>query len=139
MLEYTTGTLYKYDKTLDKQILSPDISVNEVVRFFRKAEPQLLEPIYDLEVVVPEEVVGDVMGDLQTRRSLIMGIDTKEKYQVIKARTPLAELDRYSTTLRSLSQGRGTFTQKFAEFVVVPMDLQMKLAKETKVSELELA
>ncbi len=106
---------------------------------FMKAEPQLLEPIYDLEVVVPEEVVGDVMGDLQTRRSLIMGIDTKEKYQVIKARTPLAELDRYSTTLRSLSQGRGTFTQKFVEFVVVPMDLQMKLAKETKVSELELA
>ena len=58
---------------------------------------------------------------------------------MIKARTPLAELDRYSTTLRSLSQGRGTFTQRFAEFVPVPTDLQTKLAKETKVSELELA
>ncbi len=106
---------------------------------FMRAEPQLLEPIYDLEVMVPEEIVGDVMGDLQTRRSLIMGVDTKGNYQVIKARTPLAELDRYSTTLRSLSQGRGVFTQTFAEFVPVPMDLQMKLAKETKVSELELA
>lgn len=106
---------------------------------FMRAEPQLLEPIYDLEVMVPEEIVGDVMGDLQTRRSLIMGVDTKGNYQVIKARTPLAELDRYSTTLRSLSQGRGVFTQTFAEFVPVPMDLQMKLAKETKVGELELA
>ncbi len=106
---------------------------------FMQAQPQLLEPICDLEVIVPEEMVGDVMGDLQTRRSLIMGIDTKGRYQVIKARTPLAELDRYSTTLRSLSQGRGTFTQTFAEFVAVPMDLQTKLAKETKVSELELA
>jgi len=106
---------------------------------FMQAQPQLLEPIYDLEVIVPEEMVGDVMGDLQTRRSLIMGIDTKGRYQVIKARTPLAELDRYSTTLRSISQGRGTFTQKFAEFVAVPMELQTKLAKETKESEMELA
>lgn len=106
---------------------------------FMQAQPQLLEPIYDLEIIVPEEMVGDVMGDLQTRRSLIMGIDTKGRYQVIKARTPLAELDRYSTTLRSLSQGRGTFSQKFAEFVAVPMELQTKLAKETKESELELA
>lgn len=106
---------------------------------FMQAQPQLLEPICDLEVMVPEEVVGDVMGDLQTRRSLIMGIDSKGHYQVIKARTPMAELDRYSTTLRSLSQGRGTFTQRFAEFVSVPMELQNKLAKETKVSELELA
>jgi elongation factor G len=106
---------------------------------FMQAQPQLLEPIYDLEVMVPEEVVGDVMGDLQTRRSLIMGIDTKGKYQVIKARTPLAELDRYTTTLRSLTQGRGSSSQKFAEYVAVPMELQTKLAKETKVSELELA
>jgi len=105
---------------------------------FMQAQPQLLEPICDLEVMVPEEVVGDVMGDLQTRRSLIMGIDSKGHYQVIKVRTPMAELDRYSTTLRSITQGRGFFTQRFAEFVPVPTDLQTKLAKETKVSELEL-
>ena len=97
---------------------------------FMKSEPQLLEPIYDLEILLPEDVMGEVMGDLQTRRSLIMGMDSKESFQVIKARTPLAELDRYSTTLRSLSQGRAGFTQQFAEFAVVPYDLQTKLEKQ---------
>ncbi len=102
---------------------------------FMQAEPQLLEPIYDMEISVPEETVGEVMGDLQTRRSIIMGIDTKGKYQVIKARTPLAELDRYSTTLRSLSQGRANFRSTFADYVAVPFDLQKKL---TKQHEMEL-
>lgn len=102
---------------------------------FLKAEPQLLEPIYDMEIMVPEEIMGDVMGDLQTRRALIMGVDTKGNYQVIKARTPLAELDRYSTTLRSLSQGRASFSQKFADFVPVPFEVQQKLAKELQEVE----
>jgi elongation factor G len=96
---------------------------------FMKAEPQLLEPIYDLEIKVPEEIMGDVMGDLQTRRALIMGIDTSGNYQVIKARAPLAELDKYSTSLRSISQGRASFSQKFADYIAVPFDLQQKLAK----------
>jgi elongation factor G len=100
---------------------------------FLKAEPQLLEPIYDLEVMVPEEIMGDVMGDLQTRRALIMGMDTKGNYQVIRARTPLSELDRYSTTLRSLSQGRASFNQQFSDFAPVPFDVQQKLAKEQEV------
>jgi elongation factor G len=102
---------------------------------FMKAEPQLLEPIYDLEVMVPEEIMGDVMGDLQTRRSIIMGMDSKGTFQVIKARTPLAALDRYSTTLRSLSQGRATFNQHFADFAPVPSDLQQRLAKELQAVE----
>jgi len=97
---------------------------------FMKSEPQLLEPIYDLEIMVPDDVMGEVMGDLQTRRSLIMGMDNKENFQVIRAKTPLAELDRYSTTLRSLSQGRAGFTQHFAEFATVPFDLQSKLEKQ---------
>lgn len=96
---------------------------------FMKAEPQLLEPIMDLEIVMPEEVMGDVMSDLQTRRSLIMGMDTKGNFQVIKARTPLAELDRYSTTLRSLSQGRASFTQRFADYSPVPFEVQQNVAK----------
>jgi elongation factor G len=96
---------------------------------FMKAEPQLLEPICDLEIKVPEEIMGEVMGDLQTRRALIMGIDTSANYQVIKARAPLAELDKYSTTLRSISQGRASFSQRFADYVPVPFDLQQKLAK----------
>jgi elongation factor G len=103
---------------------------------FLRAEPQLLEPIYDLEIMVPEEIMGDVMGDLQTRRALIMGIDTNGNNQVIKARVPLAELDRYSTSLRSLSQGRASFKQRFADFAPVPFDLQQKLAKATVGAEL---
>jgi elongation factor G len=103
---------------------------------FMKSEPQLLEPIYDLEIMVPEDIMGEVMGDLQTRRSLIMGMDSKDSYQVIKAKTPLAELDRYSTTLRSLSQGRARFTQHFAEFSTVPYELQTKLEKQAHAMEL---
>jgi len=103
---------------------------------FLKSEPQLLEPIYDVEVMLPEDVMGEVMGDLQTRRSMIMGMDSKGNYQVIRAKTPLAELDRYSTTLRSLSQGRARFTQRFAEFTSVPFEVQQKLAKHS--SEVEM-
>lgn len=103
---------------------------------FINAEPALMEPIYDLEILVPEEIMGEVMGDLQTRRSMIIGIDSKGKNQVIKARTPLAELDRYSTTLRSLSQGRASFTQRFTEFVQVPFEIQQKLAKELQEVEI---
>jgi elongation factor G len=102
---------------------------------FLKAEPILLEPIYDLEIMLPEEIMGDVMGDLQTRRSLIMGIDAKGNYQVIKAKTPLAELDRYSTTLRSLSQGRASFTQHFAEYTQLPSEVQQKVSKELQEVE----
>jgi len=102
---------------------------------FLKAEPQLLEPIYDVEVMVPEEIMGDVMGDLQTRRALIMGMDSKGNYQIIRARVPLAELDRYSTTLRSFSQGRASFSQKFSDFAPVPFDVQQKLAKELQEVE----
>ncbi len=102
---------------------------------FMNAEPTLLEPLYDIEILLPEEIMGEVMGDLQTRRSIIMGIDSKGKYQVIKARTPLNELDRYSTTLRSLSQGRASFSQKFAEYAQVPYEVQLKLAKELHEEE----
>jgi elongation factor G len=97
---------------------------------FINASPKLLEPIYDLEVFVPEELMGDVMTDLQSRRSIIIGMDSKGKYQVIKAKTPLAELDRYSTSLRSITQGRASFTGKFAEYSPVPHDIQGKLAKQ---------
>jgi elongation factor G len=102
---------------------------------FLRAEPQLLEPVYDVEIMLPEEVMGEVMGDLQTRRALIMGMDSKGNYQLIKARVPLAELDKYSTTLRSLSQGRASFTQRFADFVPVSFELQQKLAKSLQVLE----
>jgi elongation factor G len=104
---------------------------------FLRSEPQLLEPMVDLEVMLPEEVMGEVMGDLQTRRALIMGMDSKGNYQVIKARAPLAELDRYSTTLRSLSQGRASFTQQAADFAAVPYEVQQQVAKAAQ--EVEMA
>jgi elongation factor G len=103
---------------------------------FLRAEPQLLEPIYDLEILLPEDVMGDVMGDLQTRRAMIMGMDSKGTYQVIKARAPLAAIDRYSTTLRSLTQGRARFTQRFAEYLPVPHDVQQQVAKSAQEVEM---
>ena len=97
---------------------------------FLKADPKLLEPVYDIEIMVPEELMGDVMTDLQTRRSIIQGMDSKDHYQIIMAKTPLAELHKYTTTLRSLTQGRASFSAKFAEYSPVPFDLQQKLMQE---------
>ncbi|MCB9170185.1 MAG: elongation factor G [Flavobacteriales bacterium] len=94
---------------------------------FTKADPLLMEPVQEVEVRVPEELMGDVMTDLQGRRSVIMGVEGQGRFQVIKAHTPLGELDRYSTTLRSLTQGRGTYTERFLAYQPVPHELQQKL------------
>lgn len=94
---------------------------------FENANPKILEPVQELEVVVPEELMGDVMTDLQTRRSVITGMDNKGNYKVIKSNTPLAELDRYSTSLRSITQGRGNFSGKFHDYQAVPGEIQKKL------------
>lgn len=97
---------------------------------FRQADPKVLEPIYNLEILVPEEQMGDVMGDLNTRRAIIMGMDSQGKYQVIKARAPLSELDKYSNTLRSITQGKASFTMTFSEYQLVPGEIQKKLAED---------
>ena len=104
--------------------------LNAFKQAFLSASPQLLEPIQDLEVLAPEDVVGEIMTDLQSRRSIIQGIEAKGNYQVIKSKTPLSELNRYSTTLRSISHGMASFSSEFAEFSPVPGDLQNKLAAE---------
>jgi elongation factor G len=104
---------------------------------FMQAEPQLLEPIYDVETELPEAMMGDVMSELQTRRSMITGMENKSGYQVIKARTPLAELDKYNQSLRSITQGRGRVNIKFAEYAPVPNDVQKKLSDEYKKQEVE--
>ncbi|MEO1054549.1 MAG: elongation factor G [Bacteroidota bacterium] len=106
---------------------------------FVEADPLLLEPVNDMEILVPEELMGEVMTDLQSRRSMIMGMDAKGPYQVIKARTPLAELDRYTTSLRSLTQGRASFHSSFAEYATVPSDVQKKLIESYNDQELEMA
>lgn len=102
---------------------------------FTNADPQLMEPIQELEVRVPADLMGDVMTDLQGRRSIVMGVDSQGRYQIIKTLTPLAELDRYSTTLRSLTQGRGTYTEKFHAYQQVPNELQHKLVNSHKEEE----
>ncbi len=79
---------------------------------------------------MPEELMGDVMTDLQGRRSIITGMDSKGQYQVIKAKTPLSELDRYSTSLRSITQGRASYMGRFAEYAPVPHEIQKRLAEE---------
>jgi len=97
---------------------------------FKQAKPQILEPIYDVEILCSDNVMGDIMGDLQTRRAIIQGMDAEGHYQKIKARVPLAELYKYSSTLRSISQGRAKFTRKFAEYQSVTPEIQAKLIKE---------
>jgi elongation factor G len=102
---------------------------------FHQADPKILEPIYEVEIRVPEELMGDVVTDLQSRRSIILGMDSNGHYQVIKAKTPLAELDKYSTSLRSITQGRGSYSGRFSEYAPVPTDIQRKLAEEYKKME----
>lgn len=97
---------------------------------FHEAGPQILEPIYNLEVMCDSEFMGGVMGDLQTRRAIIMGMDSEGHYQVIRARVPLKELHKYSSTLRSLTQGKAKFSMSFAEYAPVPGDIQAKLTAE---------
>ena len=102
---------------------------------FQKASPQLLEPIFDLEVLCSNEVMGDIMGDLQTRRAIIMGMDAEGHYQKIKARVPRAELYQYSSSLRSLSQGKAKFNRSFADYQAVTPDIQKTLMKAYQSGE----
>lgn len=94
---------------------------------FKQAGPKILEPIYDLEVYVPDDYLGDVMSDLQGRRAMIMGMDSEAGYQKLQAKIPLKELSNYSIALSSLTGGRASFTTKFASYELVPNDLQQQL------------
>ena len=97
---------------------------------FKEAGPKILEPIYDLEVFVPSDYMGDVMSDLQGRRAMIMGMDSEAGYQKLSAKIPLKELSNYSISLSSLTGGRASFTTKFASYELVPNDVQQQLIKE---------
>ena len=96
-------------------------------KVFKECNPVILEPIYDIEVIVPEEYMGDVMGDISGRRGKIQGMDHEGKFQIIKAKVPLAELHTYSINLRSMTSGRGLFRMKFSHYEPVPHDVQEKL------------
>lgn len=104
---------------------------------FLDAAPQLLEPIYEVEVTVPEEFMGDIMSDMSTRRGQIQGSDSEGSFSHIKAKVPLAELYKYATNLKSMTQGRGTHSRKFSEYAPVPKDIQDRVMKAT--AELENA
>ena len=104
-------------------------SRNAFKEAFRIAGPKIMEPIYNVEVLTPTEYMGACMSDLQNRRAIIEGMGTDKGFDTIKARVPLAELYRYSTTLSSLSSGSATFTMDFADYQPVPGDVQEKLLK----------
>jgi elongation factor G len=97
-----------------------------------EAKSVLLEPVYNVEVTVPEEFMGDVMGDLSSRRGKILGMESNGSFQKIKALVPLAELYKYSTSLRSLTQGRGIHTRSFSHYEEVPREIAEKIIKEAQ-------
>lgn len=103
-------------------------------RGFKEAKPVLLEPLYEVEVMVPEDHMGDVMGDLSSRRGKILGMDSDNSHQIIRALVPLKELYRYSTTLRSMTQGRGIHRQKFSHYEEVPHEIAQKIIEEYEKS-----
>ena len=104
---------------------------------FKEAGPKILEPIYDVTVSVPSEYMGDVMGDLQGRRGMIMGMESEKGFEKLKARVPLKEMGSYSTSLSSITGGRGSFNMKFASYELVPSDVQDKLLKEYEAQKKE--
>ena len=97
---------------------------------FRNAGPKILEPVYDVEVMVPGDVMGDVMSDLQGRRAMIMGMNSENGFEKISAKVPLKEMSTYSTALSSITGGRSSFTMKFASYELCPADVQERLLKE---------
>lgn len=103
---------------------------NAFAQAFREANPKVLEPIYKVEVFVPNDIVGDVMSDITGRRGMVLGMETEKKFTLLHAEVPLKELSGYSTTLSSLTGGRATFTMAFKDYELVPADVQDKLLKE---------
>jgi len=119
--------------TVDSSDMAFKIAASQALKkAFVEAKPILLEPIEDITVTVPEEFMGDVMGDISSRRGKIMGMEGRGHFQLIKAQVPLAELYRYSTQLRSMTQGRGIHTQSFSHYEEVPRELMDKIIEESK-------
>ncbi len=102
---------------------------------FKNAGPKILEPIYDVEVLVPADKMGDVMSDLQGRRAIIMGMSSEKGFEKIQAKVPLKEMSTYSTALSSITGGRSSFTMKYASYELVPSDVQDKLLKEYEATQ----
>jgi len=102
---------------------------NAFSQAFKNANPRILEPVYDVEIMVPADRMGDVISDLQGRRGMVLGMSSEKRFEVIKAKVPLAEMNKYSTALSSITGGRAMFTMKFAEYTQVPGDVQEAVIK----------
>ncbi|NWG27950.1 MAG: elongation factor G [Ignavibacteriaceae bacterium] len=124
--------------TVDSDEMSFKIAASQgFKKGFLEAKPVLLEPIYEVEVKVPEEYMGDVMGDISSKRGKILGMDSDGHFQIIKALVPLAELYKYSSHLRSLTQGRGAHKLKFDHYEEMPKEIEQKVIEEYKKSREE--
>ena len=110
---------------------------NAFSQAFKEANPKILEPIYDVEVFVPSDKLGDVMSDLQGRRAMIMGMSSEKNYEKIQAKVPLKEMSSYSTALSSLTGGRASFIMKFSSYELLPSDVQEQLIRESAEKENE--
>ena len=108
---------------------------NAFSQAFKNAAPKLLEPIYDVEVFVPSDKMGDVMSDLQGRRGMILGMSSENGYEKLVAKVPLKEMSNYSTSLSSLTGGRASFIMKYASYELVPADVQAQLMKQFEATE----
>jgi elongation factor G len=97
---------------------------------FMDAQPRLLEPLFNVSVTVPEEHLGDIMGDISARRGRIMGVETEGHFQTVKALMPQKELYRYSTHVRSLTGGRGIHTEEFSHYEDLPQEMAQKVVAE---------
>ncbi|HNS72370.1 MAG TPA: elongation factor G, partial [bacterium] len=121
---------------VDSKDIAFQIAGREVFKMcVQAAKPILLEPIYDVEIKCPEENMGDIMGDLNSRRGRIMGMESIGRFQVVKAKVPLAELHGYSSTLRSLTQGRANYTRKFSHYDPMPKEVEAKVIAEAQAEK----
>jgi elongation factor G len=110
---------------------------NAFSQAFKNANPKILEPVYDVEIMVPSDRMGDVISDLQGRRGMVVGMSSEKRFEVIKARVPLAEMNKYSTALSSITGGRAIYTMKFSEYTQVPGDVQEAVIKAYSEEEEE--
>jgi len=110
---------------------------NAFSQAFKTANPKILEPVYDVEIMVPSDRMGDVISDLQGRRGMVLGMSSEKRFEIIKARVPLAEMNKYSTALSSITGGRAMYTMKFAEYAQVPGEVQESVIKAYSEEEEE--
>lgn len=132
-------TLYDGSQhTVDSNEMAFKIAAQQAFKkAVQDASPTMLEPIYDITVTVPDEFMGDVMGDISSHRGKIQGMEAEGPFQIIRARVPLAELHNYATRLRSITQGRGIYTRSFSHYEEVPHEVQQKIIEEAKAAKEE--